>query len=514
MLQKRLNSEDIKLGSIQNNMKSGLLNDYGNNEAKIMVDDDPILNQLPPSLLQFVQRPKEHQDKLAFVEHGCGHFFCAMICCCYSICRCFLVQQGQIALTQNGSKPELLGPGRHVLLSPWNSLIRIESLTSPKIRHGPIHIIRVEMGQLGYAVDADTGQPILLTRGKHTINSQTFVFKKFISLTSEITNLDKLSVIRIETGYAGYAYRRGKLVILQPGLHLIEPPDRYGGKLSTQLTILNLPFQVYETSDYVPLGIKAAVFYRIIDPEKALISIQNISKQIEETAIATLGGIIRSSSLADVASQSQPFHKSEQKSDNMDNNMSQPFEVKPSAPTFFEHVHDEFISLLADHCKKDWGIEIQNIRIEQMKINDINLQKKISQQAIEVSRLHTQYIMLQKSREITEVEAQTKAKQKEIQTRANTNATKSLAMAEAESIVIKAEAKKKARILEGEGEQMYSEKVGKSELGKILATMNIQADALKGLNQVAYIPHLPHLLDKNGIFQKNTLLGKPVQMQL
>ena len=54
--------------------------------VEIMVDDDPILNQLPPSLLQFVQRPKEHQDQLAFVEHGCGHFCCAFICCCYSIC--------------------------------------------------------------------------------------------------------------------------------------------------------------------------------------------------------------------------------------------------------------------------------------------------------------------------------------------------------------------------------------------------------------------------------------------
>ena len=79
------------------------------------------------------------------------------------------------------------------------------------------------------------------------------------------------------------------------------------------MTILDLPLATHETSDYVPLAIKAAVFYRIIDPLKALVRIQNIPKQIQETSTATLAGIIRGSSLADVASRSTPFYHPKQK---------------------------------------------------------------------------------------------------------------------------------------------------------------------------------------------------------
>lgn len=39
---------------------------------------------------------------------------------------------------------------------------------------------------------------------------------------------------------------------------MIEPPDRFGDIMSTQMQILDLPRGVHETSDYVALAIKAA----------------------------------------------------------------------------------------------------------------------------------------------------------------------------------------------------------------------------------------------------------------
>ena len=61
-----------------------------------------------------------------------------------------VVKQGQIALTQNGDEPEILPPGRHVLLLPTNKLIRVFNESEPVIQHGPIKIIQVLRGQLGY----------------------------------------------------------------------------------------------------------------------------------------------------------------------------------------------------------------------------------------------------------------------------------------------------------------------------------------------------------------------------
>eukprot|EP01084_Bolivina_argentea_P159080 277075_1 len=276
---------------------------------------DPLVTQLPKAMHKYVKTPKEHQAKVTFVNRGLLYsifhqlmsIFCCL-CCFYSCCRMTVVRKGEVALTQYGDEPEILGQGRHVLLSPWNKLLAIKRLTDPIIRHGPIHILKVQSGQLGYGIDMKTGHPILLTQGEHIIDSAHFQWVKFITLRERVTNLANLTIIRVETGYVGYCYKQGQLVILKPGLHLIQPPDRFGDIVTTQMTILDLPLATHETSDYVPLAIKAAVFYRIIDPLKALVRIQDISKQIQETSTATLAGIIRGSSLADVASRSTPFY--------------------------------------------------------------------------------------------------------------------------------------------------------------------------------------------------------------
>ena len=104
-----------------------------------------------------------HREGFAATAHAA----LAALCCCYSACRMVVVKQGELGLTQNSDKPEMLGPGRHALLSPFNSFIGIRQVTEPVIRHGPLHIIRVEMGQLGYAVDMKSGRPVILAVRLH-----------------------------------------------------------------------------------------------------------------------------------------------------------------------------------------------------------------------------------------------------------------------------------------------------------------------------------------------------------
>jgi len=433
-----------------------------------------------------------------------------------------LVRQGELALTLNNGNPEILGPGRHVLLSPFNEFVGICHESEPIIQHGPLFIIRVEIGQIGYGLERETGKPVLFSRGKHVIRSNTFVWSGFLTFLTQRTQMHNIDVIRVETGNVASCYRHGNLFILEPGLHLVQPPDRFGGMLSTQITILDLPFAVHETSDYVPLGIKSAVFYRVVDPLKALVRIQNVGKQIEETSVATLAGIIRSSSLSDVASRSQPFYHRKQQDDKKiqddkkdkenniekkentnDNPISKSFQ--PSAP-FFQHVHDEFIQQLHDHVLDEWGIEIQNIRIESLKINDPRLQQDISAQAIEVTKQHNRYIMLQKQQEIATVEAETKARQIQIETQADTSKIRVKAQADADAIIIRAKAEKQALELKGQGEAEYARLLESTKLGTELASMKIQSDALKGLKQIAYVPHLPGLLQKGGVYADSSLV--------
>eukprot|EP00483_Globobulimina_turgida_P003848 UN03856 len=117
----------------------------------------------------------------------------------------------------------------------------------------------------------------------------------------------------------------------------------------------------------------------------------------------------------------------------------------PSAPPYFPHVHDEFMQQLHDHVRDEWGIEIQNIRIESLKIADARLQSNISSQAIQVSNTHNKFMLLMKQQEIVTVQAETDARKISIQTNAEAKQIRTRAQAKADAIVIEAEAKKKRK---------------------------------------------------------------------
>ena len=90
-----------------------------------------------------------------------------------------------------------------------------------KIKHeikNKIHSVKVQSGQLGYGIDMKTGHPVLLTQGEHIIDSTTFKWETFITLREQQTILANLTIIRVETGYVGYCYKQGQLVILKPGV--------------------------------------------------------------------------------------------------------------------------------------------------------------------------------------------------------------------------------------------------------------------------------------------------------
>ena len=191
------------------------------------------------------------------------------------------------------------------------------------------------------------------------------------------------------------------------------------------------------------------------------------------------------------------------------------FQKKKQQP-FFQHVHDEFIQQLHDHVLDEWGIEIQNIRIESLKINDPILQKNISNNAIDVSKQHNKYIMLQKQQEIMMVEANTASAKLQIETNATTATIRSKAQAEADSVIIRAKAQKDALELKGKGEAEYSRLLESTKLGNQLSLMKIQAESLKGLKQVCYIPQMDGLLDSRQTFAQNKLIPnmKPNENEL
>merc|ERR1719397_1523826 len=452
--------------------------------------ESTLIEQLPKELLQYVVNP----------EHEISHYFqkpskknkwigaCLFPCCC---CKMILVQKGFIAKTWNGDQPLILGQGRHYLLSPTHTFAgRADLKTDRLISHGPIHIISVALGQLGIGMDVRTGKPMILTTGTHYINNNFFRWQDFSDLTQPSTPIGQMKIVRVEKGYVGYGYsgQSGDLKIYQPGLHFIHPPDRYVDRVSKMIQITQLPNEVHESKDYVQIAVKAAIYYQVADPAKALVTVQDIHREIKELGIATLQQIIRSSTLVDIAGTTQISY-SESKAEMPQNE---------GGSDFYEKIHDRFMLQLHDVILEQWGIDINNIRIESLRIHDKTLAQSIANQAVQVSQLEAQHMMLAKQSEIKKVEANNRAMQQKIAVEAETDVIRQRAEADAAAIVSKARAQREAKILIGEGEAEYSNLVQKTGLGAELARMQIQAQAIQGLNQIAYVPHLPGILNKLG----------------
>ena len=55
-----------------------------------------------------------------------------------------------------------------------------------------------------------------------------------------------------------------------------------------------------------------------------------------------------------------------------------------------------------------------------------------------------------------------------------------------------------------QGEKAFAESVSSTAIGARLAEMKLQAEALSGISKIAYVPHLPGLLQKNNVVLSNS----------
>ena len=376
-------------------------------------------------------------------------------------------------------------------------------------------------GQIGLAW-MDNNPMFIEKPGVYVYDSPNFIFEKFVTVGTKQITLGNKQRIVVYDGEVGISYYKGKLTILSPSIHTYDDTDLiFIGFLSTQQQIIQLTetgkqFLSCDTRDFVELGIKSDVFYSIINPELTYRKIGNVKaveQLIRETCIATLQAIVRNSDLNQIA-QSKTVHAVSESAAQMNASLSTML-GQPSAPMFFDHLHDEFISKLHDDFSSKYGIEIVNIRIESFKILNDELSKNISNQALTTAKTQTQLDNLRRQTEIaiaeqerdssvTRIKAEAEASKIKIETTtkndnilaaasAKVREMKMLAEAEAESILIRSKAKAAAIVIEAEAEQKRAEMIGSTEIGKQMAIMNIQADmvskSLQGTSKIFYLPY-------------------------
>jgi regulator of protease activity HflC (stomatin/prohibitin superfamily) len=102
------------------------------------------------------------------------------------------------------------------------------------------------------------------------------------------------SVRLVQQYERGVVLRFGRLLpeVRQPGLRLIIPFADRMAKLSIQTVVLDVPSQSTITRDNVTIGVDAVVYFRVDDPVRAVINVENYLHATSQVAQTSLRSVI------------------------------------------------------------------------------------------------------------------------------------------------------------------------------------------------------------------------------
>jgi regulator of protease activity HflC (stomatin/prohibitin superfamily) len=135
---------------------------------------------------------------------------------------------------------------------------------------------------------------------------------------------------------------------LSPGLAVLVPGADRLHKVNMQIVTLPIPAQEGITRDNVTVRVDAVVYYRVVDPVKVVVDVQNYDTAIGQVAQAALRSIIGKSELDDLLSNRERLN--------------------------------EGLELMIDSPALGWGVHIDRVEIKDVALPD-SMKRSMSRQA-------------------------------------------------------------------------------------------------------------------------------------
>lgn len=161
------------------------------------------------------------------------------------------------------------------------------------------------------------------------------------------------SAIRILREYErGVIFRLGRLIggdgLKGPGLILLIPVIDKMVKVSLRTVVLDVPPQDIITQDNVSIKVNAVVYFRVIEPQKAIVQVENFLSATSQISQTTLRSVLGQSELDDLLSQREKInHKLQQ---------------------------------IIDAQTGPWGIKVSNVEVKQIDLPQ-EMQRAMAKQA-------------------------------------------------------------------------------------------------------------------------------------
>ncbi len=112
----------------------------------------------------------------------------------------------------------------------------------------------------------------------------------------------------------GVIFRLGRLVGAKgPGLILLIPIVDRLARVSLRIITMDVPAQEVITKDTVPVKVNAVIYFRVVNPENAIVEIQNFISATSQIAQTTLRSVLGQMELDEILSRREKINQTLQK---------------------------------------------------------------------------------------------------------------------------------------------------------------------------------------------------------
>jgi len=179
---------------------------------------------------------------------------------------------------------------------------------------------------------------------------EALVFIIVLLIIAGITALGR-SIKVVQQYEKGVLYRFGRVQpqVIEPGLTLIRPIGDRLQKVNMQIIAMTVPAQEGMTRDNVSVRVDAVVYFRVVEPIKATVNVQNYINAISQQAQTSLRSIIGQSELDQLLAER-------------------------------ELVNRELRRIIDEPTEEPWGVRVERVEIKDVSLPE-QMKRSMSRQA-------------------------------------------------------------------------------------------------------------------------------------
>ncbi len=158
------------------------------------------------------------------------------------------------------------------------------------------------------------------------------------------------NAIRILREYErGVIFRLGRLIgVKGPGIILLIPLVDRMVKVSLRTVVMDVPPQDIITKDNVSVKVNAVVYFRVIQPDKAIVEVENFLFATSQLSQTTLRSILGQSELDELLAERDKVNRR--------------------------------LQTIIDHQTEPWGIKVSNVEVKHIDL-PVEMQRAMARQA-------------------------------------------------------------------------------------------------------------------------------------